>query len=84
MVSREQYQGMLKKALKRDAEMARSEKEVGFVPPNECDLHAHLRTIESALECAIMMADWDTACEAMVLLQQAIVRIAPPAKRMQA
>jgi len=74
------YEEMMEKARRRDAKVENSERRNGFASPQRCDLHCHLRTVESALECAVKMRDWNTACEAMVLLQQAIVRVAPDRK----
>jgi hypothetical protein len=76
MISDEEFERMLQHARKRDAEMERIEAG-DFAPPKRCDLHSHLRTVEQALECAVKMNDWPIACEAIVLLQQAIVRVAP-------
>jgi hypothetical protein len=75
-----EYTEMLKKARKRNAKMSDTERKAGFASPERSDFHTHLRTVESALECAVKMKDWDTTCEAIVLLQQAIARVSPTSK----
>lgn len=58
---------MMKKAAVRVTSHDKIDKKAGFAPPKDCDFFTHLRTVSAALECAIMLGDWDTAAEALFL-----------------
>jgi hypothetical protein len=68
------YEKMLEAARQRNDSLTRLERDVGFAPPQHCDLSLHLRTVESALEAGVKMKDWSTVCEGIVLLQDALKR----------
>lgn len=77
MLSDKRFNKMMRKAREQDAEMARLEAKTGTASPQRCDLHAHLRTVEQALECAVRTNDWQVVCEGIVMLQSAITRTVP-------
>jgi hypothetical protein len=78
ILTEQEFAAMMDRAREKDAAMARSEASAGFASPSRCDIGLHLRTADSAIECAIKTKDWPTACEGLVLLRQAIARIPTP------
>jgi hypothetical protein len=75
IISDQEYKRMLYKARKKDAEMAQIEHEAGWAAPKACDLATHLRTAISALECAVKVKDWQTVCEGVILIEQAVAQL---------
>jgi hypothetical protein len=70
MRSREQLAKMMQDAEERNARMTASERAVGFGTPQDGPLELGLRTVVSALECAVLMEDWGTVAEGLALLGQ--------------
>jgi hypothetical protein len=68
------FQKMMAQARANNARKTRDEHEVGFTSPQDCDLATHLRTVRGAMQCAVRCQDWQTACDGIALLDQAIAR----------
>lgn len=63
------------KALKRVRKMDEDDRRSGDMPPQYCPLDLHLRNTISALVCAMQTKDWKVAAEALVMLQDAELRV---------
>jgi hypothetical protein len=76
MLTEKQFMKMIDAAHKRDSENQAIEETSGFLPPQRCPLDNHFRTVVTMLELSIRSQEWPTACDALVVLEQAIERFA--------
>ena len=64
-----EYYELVSKAVKRVREMDRSDEESGDAKP-EHHWMATMDTVQSALEAAILMDDWDMVADSIVMLMR--------------
>lgn len=69
---KKQYDAIMRAAIKRVGKMDSCD---GSVANHQCDLA--LRTVMSALECAINMCDWGVVGEAQAMLMQIELKYRP-------
>jgi hypothetical protein len=60
---------LVKKARRTNASRDKSERQHGFGVPSEIPIDCGLRTVITALACAIGKSDWDCVAEAYAMLQ---------------
>lgn len=66
---------LIRKARKHNNDLDKIDRKNGNTTPADCDLDVHLRTAISALDCALVMKDWDVVAQAYCLLQDAELRV---------
>jgi len=78
MIDEATYEAMIAKARETDRTRTADEHDYGLASPSDGGFEILLRTTKDALECAIKTEDWQTVCEAMVFLQQALGMLTQP------
>jgi hypothetical protein len=62
------YAQLMKRAAETNARRDKMEREAGFAAPPDSDQQGYLRTVQSALECGILMEDWNAVAEGAAML----------------